>query len=127
MNIQFVLENGQKSRIVTSNKGFWDMVSNYTIEQINESTYCVLGRIQVLSVKKLSPRERLKAILHGFAVEWQYNCASLNYSIGELCNYQNFFEEYGRKYGLLKEFRENGLCWKDGGNMNKTSYYRKKR
>lgn len=105
-----VLENGQNSRIVTSNKGFWDMVSNYDIEQINESTYRVLGRIQVLSVKKLSPRERLKAILRDFAVEWQYNFASLNYSIGELCDYQNFFREYGRKYGLLKEFRENGLC-----------------
>lgn len=31
-------------------------------------------------------------------------------SYGELADIQGFFERYGRKYGLLREFRENGIC-----------------
>lgn len=31
-------------------------------------------------------------------------------SYGELCDIQGFFERAGRRYGLLREFRENCIC-----------------
>ena len=34
-------------------------------------------------------------------------------SWAELSAITQTFEKYGRKYGLLKEFRENGICWKE--------------
>lgn len=44
------------------------------------------------------------------AIEWQMNFAERNYSWGELAYWGSYFEELGRKYGLLKEFRENAIC-----------------
>lgn len=31
-------------------------------------------------------------------------------SMGEYADISDFFEKYGRKYGLLREFRENAIC-----------------
>ena len=44
-----------------------------------------------------------------FAVTWQQQFNDNNYSYLELADWQSYFEEIGRKYGLLKEFRENGI------------------
>ena len=43
------------------------------------------------------------------AIEWQNEFAYHNYSYSELANYQNYFENKGKRYGLIKEFRENGI------------------
>ena len=44
------------------------------------------------------------------AIEWQLSFADHDYSWGELLVFQTRFEKLGRRYGLLKEFRENGIC-----------------
>lgn len=44
------------------------------------------------------------------AIEWQYDFCNHNYSYGELHYFQCYFEKMGRRYGLLKEFRENAIC-----------------
>ena len=43
------------------------------------------------------------------AIEWQNNFENNNYSYYDLMIWQNYFEELGRKYGLLEEFKENGI------------------
>lgn len=43
------------------------------------------------------------------AIEWQNNFESNNYSWGELTEIQANFEKKAKKYGLLKEFKENGI------------------
>ena len=43
------------------------------------------------------------------AVIWQLQFNDNNYSYEEIADWQFFFEEIGRKYGLLREFRENGV------------------
>ena len=44
------------------------------------------------------------------AIDWQNGVANHNYSYGELAEFGEHFEKLGRRYGLLKEFRENGTC-----------------
>lgn len=44
------------------------------------------------------------------AVEWQLQASDKNYSCSELADFGEYFEKLGRRYGLLKEFRENGIC-----------------
>lgn len=34
----------------------------------------------------------------------------IDLSYGELAIFQDFFTTYGKRYGLLTEFRENGIC-----------------
>ena len=43
------------------------------------------------------------------AIEWQMGFDNHNYSYGELADFQEHFEKLARKYGLVKEFRENGI------------------
>lgn len=43
------------------------------------------------------------------AIEWQNEFAVNNYSYGELAYYQNYFDNKGKHYGLIREFKENGI------------------
>ena len=43
------------------------------------------------------------------AINWQADFSSHNYSYSELAVFQDVFFRLGRKYGLLREFRENGI------------------
>ena len=44
------------------------------------------------------------------AIDWQIETSEQNLSYGELADAQEYFEKQGRRYGLLQEFRENGIC-----------------
>lgn len=62
-----------------------------------------------LSVKGKTYAEK-KAYAEELAKDYQYNFACLNWSYGELYEIGNFFETIGKRYGLLKEFKENAIC-----------------
>ena len=53
---------------------------------------------------------RNKAVARHEAIDWQNDFCNHNYSYGELAEFGYYFEKLGRRYGLLKEFRENGIC-----------------
>lgn len=53
--------------------------------------------------------QRRKEAARDAAIEWQYNMESHHYSYGELADWQDYFTRLGRRYGLLREFRENGI------------------
>jgi len=44
-----------------------------------------------------------------FAIEWQHDFENHNYSYSELAEWGNVFEKLGRKFGLVREFKENGI------------------
>lgn len=44
------------------------------------------------------------------AIDWQNDFDDHNYSWYDMWLWQMHFEELGEKYGLLEEFRENGIC-----------------
>ena len=54
--------------------------------------------------------ESRKAYLEDLAKEWQLEYASLGWSYSELAEICNWFYENGKRYGLLREFRENAIC-----------------
>lgn len=43
------------------------------------------------------------------AKEWQMDFDNHSYSYGELAYYGDYFEKLAKRYGLVKEFRENGI------------------
>lgn len=111
MYINFTFADGSNPYICTSNKKLWDMINRYCVDQTGETSFCVLGHGEVLTLgKRLSAYQKKQAVLRDFAIEWQYRFADFCYSWGELADWQDFFCEYGKKYGLLREFRENAIC-----------------
>ena len=57
---------------------------------------------------KLTYREK-KAKLREQAISWQLEFSKHDYSMSELADWCAYFEKEGRKYGLIKEFKENGI------------------
>lgn len=43
------------------------------------------------------------------AIEWQTDFENHNYSYEELADFQNYFSKLAKRYGLVREFRENGI------------------
>ena len=43
------------------------------------------------------------------AIDWQYETSQKSISYSELEEAGNHFEKLGRRYGLIREFRENGI------------------
>ena len=54
--------------------------------------------------------ETKKEMARQKAIDWQNGVFNHNYSYGELAEFVMHFEKLGKRYGLLKEFRENGIC-----------------
>ena len=57
---------------------------------------------------KLTYSEK-KAKLREEAISWQLDFSNHNYSQGELAEKLAYFEKEGKKFGLIKEFKENGI------------------
>lgn len=57
----------------------------------------------------MSNYQKRKESVRSEAIKWQLDFCNHNYSCGELAYYGNYFETLGRRYGLLKELRENGV------------------
>ena len=50
-----------------------------------------------------------KAAIEYKAIEYSNNNAP-GLSYGEIADIQGYFETYGKRYGLLREFYENAIC-----------------
>lgn len=53
--------------------------------------------------------QRAKQNARNKAVEWQNDFCNHDYSYGELAYYGEYFSRLARRYGLVREFKENGI------------------
>ena len=58
----------------------------------------------------MSKYQEQKERVRNEAIEWQYDFCNHDYSWGELAYFEDYFYSMGKRYGLLTEFRENGIC-----------------
>ena len=56
-----------------------------------------------MTYKERKERARQKAI------DWQYSLSERRMSYGEIADETEQFERLGRRYGLVREFKENGI------------------
>ena len=54
--------------------------------------------------------QRMKRRARNTAIYWQEKFSEKSMSYEELAEAQSHFEKLGKRYGLLTEFRENGIC-----------------
>lgn len=60
--------------------------------------------------RKTSNYKKRKMLLEDKAHQWQQIAAENSLSWGELCTVSNWFENQGKRYGLLAEFQANCIC-----------------
>ena len=60
-------------------------------------------------MKQKKTYEEMKEAARSKAIEWQMDFENHNYSYVEITYFQSYFEKLGKRYGLLDEFKENGI------------------
>jgi len=103
MFVHFTFRDHSNPYIATANKALFWMICHYDLEQTGCTYFHVIGEKQ----RPITYAEK-KETVRDFAIEWQGDWGNRDYSYGELAMWQDFFEEYGRKYGL-REFKENAI------------------
>ena len=58
---------------------------------------------------RLNKYQRGKNRARAAAIDWQIRTAGEALSWGELATAAEYFERPGRRFGLLREYRENGI------------------
>ena len=97
-----------REREITEGGIYTDITYNALIEEYGIKAENILLYIP-FTVSGRTYQER-KADLHDKAVEWSNNQGLYPaWSWGEIADINGFFEEQGRRYGLTKEFKENGI------------------
>jgi hypothetical protein len=59
--------------------------------------------------KKMSYYNKRKEELRQEAIQWEYDFPERKMSYYELMCEQYYFYKYGKRYGLIREFKENGI------------------
>lgn len=57
----------------------------------------------------MSNYEKMKSKIRDEAIGWQNDFSNHHYTYGELAAWCEYFAKKGKRYGLLTEFRENGI------------------
>lgn len=57
----------------------------------------------------MSEYQKKKEKLRDEAIEWQLDFSNHNYSYSELADFSAYFSEKAKRYGLVREFKENGI------------------
>lgn len=86
---------------------YWDALYHDTFSPESEILFLLPFEIHGKTY-----RER-KESLYNLAVSFQYNNdgdTDINLSYSEIGYIQEYFECMGKKYGLLREFKENCIC-----------------
>ena len=107
MNIIIKRDNG--AFVVRDGKELFRVITSYSLEQVAETAFKVLGNVQVLSVKRLSKYEKNKFLLKDFATQWKYDFTRFRTSYPDLLDYRDFFRKYGKRYGLVTELKDLGI------------------
>lgn len=104
----FDFADGSNPYISTKNSTFWLMLKNYDIVQTGAKDFKVLQWRKEAIFEK-SDYKSNKNILRVFAIQWQAAFDNFDYSYRDLAEWADFFGEYGKRYGLLTEFKGNGI------------------
>ena len=70
----------------------------------------VIERLEDIQKGKKKTYYERKEEIRQEAIDWQLDFNKHNYRWLELANWGDYFYKKGKRYGLLKEFKENGIC-----------------
>lgn len=60
--------------------------------------------------KRLKGYKQMQDAIRDLAIEWQNAFSERAYYWSDLATWGEFFAKYGKRYGLMREFHENGIC-----------------
>lgn len=107
MYILFEYGNGGNPYITTKETGLFNMIKKYELETVGKDHYRIIGRNR--KPQTMTTYNHIKEVLRSFIIEWSLLFSEYSFFQSELIEWACFFETYGKKYGLTKELKENGI------------------
>ena len=101
---KYTIENEEKYALYYDNSYGWDVFYKDTFSPLTKDLTIIR-----LSIKGSCYQDK-KEHLRDLAITWQHEFSYLSWSYSELAEIQGFFYTNGKRYGLLKEFKENAIC-----------------
>lgn len=81
----------------------------YSYSELYRATFKPINwEVVILDKLKGNYKEKQKTLTNK-AIDTQYLLSMIPCSWYDLANIDEYFSRYGKRYGLLKEFRENGI------------------
>lgn len=105
MYTRFIYNNGSNPYIATTHKNLFKMICKYNLSFIGKYNYMIIDE----RPKYKKTYDAMQEVLRVFAIDYQSSWSDTFWNLDDLSKMSAFFEEYGKKYGLLREFRENGI------------------
>ena len=96
----YTLENKENFNIYYN----WDLFHKDTFSPLTKDI-----KLLVFKIKGKTYKEK-KESLQELAIDWQLNFSGLSWSYAEIATIQEYFYRNAKKYGLVKEFKENAIC-----------------
>ena len=84
---------------------YWETLGDIIYQQHFKNLYKAETSGGVVMNKYQKGKEKTR----NEAIDWQADFANHNYSYGELAYFSDYFETKARRYGLVREFKENGI------------------
>lgn len=103
MLLRFEFRNGYK---LADEAEAFKLFCKYYTTQLDENTFIVHEKREYNGKPNYETRQ---LILRSIAVDWQNDFNRFNYDWVECAAWASFFTKYGKRYGLLTEFTENGI------------------
>ena len=97
------------AKYIANNQEHAELYHNW--EQYHHDTWNPLTKLIHMVDFSISGRDykARKQVLRDIAVEWS-NCDSSGLYMSELNAIYDWFSANAKRYGLLREFQENGIC-----------------
>lgn len=94
-----------------NNKYYLKLTQLYFIQRLYPKEKRILNENTILCVNdtKMTYQQR-KEKARQEAIDWQNDFGNHNYYWSEIADFGYHFYKLGKRYGLLREFRENGIC-----------------
>lgn len=106
----FYFKDGSNPYGVWDRNEFFKMIVAWNPEMIDNDTFRC-NEPTTAYYKPVDYRFKQSA-LRDFAIEWQSRFGSGDFVSywSDCAEWSDFFTYYGKRYGLLTEFKENGIC-----------------
>lgn len=108
MLIQFTFKDGSNPYITKTNSELFRILKKHYYKQISEHVFFIDSLREWNGAEEYNYQNN-KMLAAAIARDWQQDFNNMNYSTDDIISWQGFFEEIGKKYGLIKEFRENAI------------------
>ena len=106
MYCNFKFMDGSNPYITKTEKELEKMLKKYFCTFLGDNSFYITGKREV---NGKPARKDWKGVFQNAAQEWQADFSEGRYPWNYIAEWGEFFQYIGRKYGLLREYRENAI------------------